>query len=105
MNKDLYFLFFWFKARFGEIFLKMINSHFFYIFIRMIVTLATNKNSKENKLAPWSRYGTNGGAGSPTAVIICKETSDIIYIIHGAEQLTWSRINVMYAANDPVPPN
>jgi len=58
MNKDLYFLIFWFiAARFGEIFLKMINSHFYYIFIWMIlVTLATNKNSKENKLDPWSRY-------------------------------------------------
>ncbi len=53
----MYFLLFWFiAARFGEIFLMIINSHFFYIFIWMIVTLATNKNYKENKLEPWSRY-------------------------------------------------
>ncbi len=32
MNKDLYFLFYWFiAARYGEIFLKMINSHFYYM--------------------------------------------------------------------------
>jgi hypothetical protein len=35
-------------TKFGKIFLKMIVTFFFYVFVWMITTLATNKNSLKN---------------------------------------------------------